>query len=87
MWPDWEQSIRRPMKLNWVRLRIILEEAGSSLDNVLTVTVYLLDIEEYARFNAVYKKYFKENRPARTCIQAGSLPFNTRVEITATAYV
>jgi len=68
-------------------LRIILQEAGSSLDKVLTVTVYLLDIAEYARFNEVYKKYFKENRPARTCIQAGSLPFDTRIEITATAYV
>ena len=68
-------------------LRIILEEAGSSLDKVLTITVYLLEIEEYARFNDVYKKYFKENRPARTCIQAGKLPFGTRVEITATAYI
>ena len=68
-------------------LRIILEEAGSSLDRVLTVTVYLLDIAEYARFNEVYIKYFKQNRPARTCIQAGSLPFDTRIEITATAYV
>jgi 2-iminobutanoate/2-iminopropanoate deaminase len=68
-------------------LRIILEEAGSSLDKVLTVTVYLLEIAEYARFNEVYIKYFKENRPARTCIQAGNLPFGTRVEITATAYV
>ena len=67
-------------------LRIILEEAGSSLDKVLTVTVYLLDIAEYSRFNEVYKKYFRQNRPARTCIQAGSLPFKTRVEITATAY-
>jgi enamine deaminase RidA (YjgF/YER057c/UK114 family) len=35
----------------------------------------------------VYKNYFIENRPARTCIQAGSLPFKTRVEITATAYI
>jgi 2-iminobutanoate/2-iminopropanoate deaminase len=68
-------------------LRIILQEAGSSLDKVLTITVYLLDIGEYGRFNEVYKKYFRENRPARTCIQAGSLPFNTRVEITATAYI
>jgi 2-iminobutanoate/2-iminopropanoate deaminase len=68
-------------------LRIILEEAGSSLDKVLTVTVYLLDIAEYARFNEVYKKYFREDRPARTCIQAVSLPFGTRVEITATAYI
>ncbi len=68
-------------------LRIILAEAGSSLDRVLTVTVYLLDIAEYARFNEVYKQYFREKRPARTCIQAGSLPFGTRVEITATAYI
>ena len=79
--------VEEEAKLGLENLRIILEEAGSSLDNVLTVTVYLLDIEEYARFNEVYKKYFKENRPARTCIQAGSLPFNTRVEITAMAYV
>ena len=80
-------KIEEEAELGLENLRIILEEAGSSLDKVLTVTVYLLDIEEYARFNEVYKKYFKEDRPARTCIQAGSLPFNTRVEITATAYV
>ena len=80
-------TVEEEAELGLENLRIILEEAGSSLDKVLTVTVYLLDIEEYARFNDIYKKYFKENRPARTCIQAGSLPFNTRVEITATAYV
>ena len=80
-------TVEEEAELGLENLRIILEEAGSGLDNVLTVTVYLLDIEEYARFNEVYKKYFKENRPARTCIQAGSLPFGTRVEITATAYV
>jgi 2-iminobutanoate/2-iminopropanoate deaminase len=80
-------TVEEEAELGLENLRIILEEAGSSLDKVLTVTVYLLDIEEYARFNEVYNKYFKENRPARTCIQAGSLPFNTRVEITATAYI
>jgi 2-iminobutanoate/2-iminopropanoate deaminase len=80
-------TVEEEAKLGLENLRIILEEAGSSLDKVLTVTVYLLDIEEYGRFNKVYKRYFKEDRPARTCIQAGSLPFNTRVEITATAYV
>lgn len=80
-------TVEEEAELGLKNLQIILEEAGSSLDKVLTVTVYLLDIEEYARFNEVYKKYFKKNRPARTCIQAGSLPFNTRVEITATAYI
>ena len=80
-------SVEEEAELALENLRIILQEAGSSLAKVLTITVYLLDIEEYARFNEVYKKYFRENRPARTCIQAGSLPFNTRVEITATAYI
>ena len=80
-------SVEEEAGLALKNLRIILQEAGSSLAKVLTITVYLLDIEEYARFNEVYKKYFKENRPARTCIQAGRLPFNTRVEITATAYI
>jgi len=68
-------------------LRIIIEEAGSCLENVLTVTVYLNDIDEYGRFNEVYKRYFKKDLPARTCIQAGNLPFEARVEITATAYL
>jgi len=68
-------------------LRIIIEEAGSCLENVLTVTVYLNDIDEYGRFNEVYKQYFKKDLPARTCIQAGNLPFEARVEITATAYL
>lgn len=80
-------SVEQEAELALENLRIILQEAGSSLDNVLTVTVYLLDITEYARFNEVYKKFFRTKRPARTCIQAGSLPFNTRVEITATAYI
>ncbi|MGD2184818.1 MAG: Rid family hydrolase [Desulfobacterales bacterium] len=43
-------------------VRIILEEAGSSLDKVLTVTVYLLDIDAYTRCNKVYKTYFKVRR-------------------------
>ena len=80
-------AIEEEAELALENLRIILEEAASSLDKVLTITVYLLDIEEYTRFNEIYTKYFKDNRPARTCIQAGSLPFNTRVEITATAYI
>ena len=80
-------TIEEEAELALQNVRIILEEAGSSLDRVLTITVYLLDIEEYARFKEAYKKYFKEDRPARTCIKAGSLPFNTRVEITPPAYI
>jgi 2-iminobutanoate/2-iminopropanoate deaminase len=80
-------TIEEETKLALDNIRIILEEAGSSLDNVLKVTAYLLHMEEYSRFNEVYKKYFKEDPPARVCIQAAELPFGTRVEVDAIAHI
>ena len=79
-------TIEEEGELTLQNLRNILEEAGSSLDNVLKVTVFLLDLKEYDRFNAIYKTYFKSDLPARTCVQAGNLLFGTRVEIDAIAY-
>jgi 2-iminobutanoate/2-iminopropanoate deaminase len=80
-------TIEEESELALENIRIIVEEAGSSLNKVLQVRVYLLDIKEYSRFNEVYKKYFQKDPPARTCIQAGKLPFGIRVEIDATACI
>jgi 2-iminobutanoate/2-iminopropanoate deaminase len=62
-------------------IKNILEDVGSSLDNVLKVNAYLSDMENFFRFNEVYQEYFPSNPPARTCIQAGRLPFDIKVEI------
>jgi len=78
-------TIEEEAELTLENLRIILEEAGSSLDRVLKVTAFLLDMEEFARFNEVYRKYFQKDLPARTCIQAAKLPGAFRVEIDAIA--
>lgn len=80
-------TVEEEAELAMTNLRIVLEEAGSSLDKLLTITVYLKDMQEYARFNEIYKGFFTKDLPARTCIQAGDLPFGTRVEVTATAYL
>jgi 2-iminobutanoate/2-iminopropanoate deaminase len=80
-------TIEAEAELALQNLKIILEEAGSSLQNTLKVTVYLLDMEEFPRFNVIYRKYFGESLPARTCIQAAGLPFGMRVEIDAIAHV
>ena len=80
-------TVEEEAELALRNLKIILEEAGSSLKKTLKVTVYLLDMEEFARFNGVYRKYFGEHLPARTCIQAACLPFETRVEIDAIAHL
>ena len=68
-------------------IKIILEEAGSSLDNVLQVSVYLLDMREYGRFNEVYRQYFKEPLPARTCVEVKKLPFGLRIEMDAVGHI
>jgi len=80
-------TIEEESELVLENIRIILEEAGSSMDKVLQVTVYLLDMKEYARFNEFYEKYFQAGFPARTCVQAAKLPFGIRVEIAAIAHI
>ncbi len=80
-------TIEEESKLVLENIRIILEEAGSSLDKILQVTVFLLDMKEYGRFNELYQGYFPVDPPARTCIQADKLPFGIRVEMDVIAYI
>jgi len=69
-------------------LRAILQAAGSDLQYVLRCGVFLLDMSEFQKMNAVYAKTFGDHRPARTTIQAAGLPGpGLRVEIDCIAYV
>ena len=66
----------------------ILEAAGSSLQHVLRCGVFLTDMTEFSRMNAVYARMFGDHRPARTTVQVSELPLKgLRVEIDAVAYV
>ncbi|MBS7625009.1 Rid family detoxifying hydrolase [Candidatus Bathyarchaeota archaeon] len=83
-----EGGIREQTRRVMETMKTILEEAGSSLDNVLKCTVYLTDINHYYDMNEVYSSYFKVP-PARTCVQVAKLPRpgeNVLVEIDAIAY-
>jgi 2-iminobutanoate/2-iminopropanoate deaminase len=64
-------------------LKSIVEEAGAGMADVLKVTCYLDDLEDFARFNSVYEKYFSVTPPARTTFQAGKLPLDVQVEVDA----
>jgi 2-iminobutanoate/2-iminopropanoate deaminase len=70
------------------RIKVILEAAGTSLDNVLTATTYLTRREDLAAYNEEYGKYFPTNKPARTTVTVASLNSPELViEITVTACV
>ncbi|ODV88501.1 hypothetical protein CANCADRAFT_123813 [Tortispora caseinolytica NRRL Y-17796] len=66
-------------------LSAVLEAAGSDMDHVLKVNVYLDDIDNFAQVNEVYGEFFGEPKPARTCVAVKNLPLRTDVEIELTA--
>lgn len=59
----------------------VLEAAGTSLSRVVKTTVYLADMNDFAAMNEVYGRYFSEEPPARSTVQAARLPRDARVEI------
>ena len=64
----------------------ILEEHGYAYDDLVNVTVWLADIEDYHEMNKAYASYFKEQFPARACTGGAQIVFDFRVEIAAIAY-
>ena len=65
----------------------LLEACGSSLGQVVKTTVFIKDMGEFAKMNEVYAKYFSENAPARSTVEAARLPRDVRVEIDCIALV
>jgi 2-iminobutanoate/2-iminopropanoate deaminase len=66
-------------------LAAILETAGSSLGRVLKTTVFLRDMADFPRMNAVYSEFFRDEPPARSAVQVAALPKGAAVEIEAVA--
>lgn len=68
-------------------VKAILEEAGSSLNNAVKLTVFIKDMNQFANINEVYAQYFPEEKPARSCIEVARLPKDVNVEIEAIATI
>lgn len=68
-------------------LAAVLEAAGSSLDQVLKVTVFMTDLSQFDGMNAVYSEYFVNNPPARSTVQVAGLPMEAQIEIECVALI
>ena len=66
-------------------LAAVLEAAGSDFDHVVKTNVFLDDINDFATVNAIYAEYFKNEVPARSCVQVAKIPKGGLVEIEAIA--
>ena len=63
----------------------LLKEAGTSADNVIKTTVFIKEMDDFAKVNAVYAKYFEKDCPARSCVEVARLPQDVLIEIEAIA--
>lgn len=68
-------------------IKAILEAAGTDFDHVVKNTCFLSDINDFAAFNEVYATAFKEEFPARSCVEVARLPKDVKVEVEVVAYL
>ena len=79
------ESLESEVRQCLANLKAVLGDAGSALERVAKMTVYLDDMNDFAELNEIYAEYFPTNPPARTCIEVAKLPLGVRVEMEAIA--
>ena len=82
-----EGDIKAKTKRVLTNVKEVLTAAGSSLEEVVKVTVFLTDMNNFADMNQVYAEFFGENPPARSCVEVSRLPKDVDVEIEVIALV
>lgn len=71
----------------FANVKAVLEEAGSSLEKVVKATVFIKDMNDFPRINEVYGSYFREHKPARSCVEVARLPKDVLIEVEVIATV
>ncbi len=67
-------------------LSAILQEAGSSLDDVVMTSIFLVDLDDFPAMNEVYARHLSEPYPARATVQIAALPSGARIEVAVVAH-
>jgi 2-iminobutanoate/2-iminopropanoate deaminase len=80
---DFDLEVRQIFK----NIDAVLSEQKLTLDNIVSVTIYLKDMQNFKRVNEIYKTYFNGYYPSRTCIAVLELPLKANVELTVTASI
>jgi 2-iminobutanoate/2-iminopropanoate deaminase len=74
---DLESQTRQALN----NLQAVLEEAGFTMNEVVSVDVYLKNLDDYSEFNEIYAEYFSESKPARAVVEVSRIPRDAKVEI------
>ena len=78
-------NIKKATEASLKNVLKIVEEAGGSLTDIAKVNVYIKDMDDFSAVNEVYADFFKDHKPARSCVEVARLPKDARIEIEAIA--
>lgn len=67
----------------FTNLKALIEASGSSMDKVVKTVVFIKNMDDFAKINAIYEKYFAEPYPARSCVEVARLPKDVALEVEA----
>ncbi len=84
---DFPMDIETHTKKVMENVKTLVERGGGTMDSILQLTVFLVDIDHYDGMNQVFKTYFPNGGPARTTVAVAALPGKSLVEINCTAAV
>ncbi|MGB5946985.1 RidA family protein [Paenisporosarcina sp.] len=82
-----EGSITEQTHQVFANLKAVLEEAGSSLQQVVKTTVFIKDMNDFVAFNEIYGQHFGDHKPARSTVEVARLPKDAQVEIEVIAVI
>jgi 2-iminobutanoate/2-iminopropanoate deaminase len=68
-------------------VKALLEASGTSMDKVVKTVVFIKNMDDFAKVNEIYAKYFTENFPARSCVEVARLPKDVLIEMEAIAEI
>lgn len=78
-------DIKKATKQSLENVKAIIEEGGSSVENIVKVNIFLDDVNDFAAVNEAYAEFFGDHKPARSCVEVGKLPKGGLLEIEAIA--
>lgn len=80
-----DRPVEEQCEIALQNMKHVLEASGASLDSVLKVSIFLLDMEDFSAVNAVYSQFFQNNPPARACVAVSGLPRGAKIELECVA--
>lgn len=79
------ETIEKETEQVMINLGYVLEAANMNFSNIVKCSIFISDMNDFAKINSIYANYFDKNPPARETVQVSVLPKNVNVEISCTA--